>query len=344
MRDLLTDQETAAILGIRMERLYKTVDFFDEFKEDEWDLVEDEHFVFVQKSGEFRERRFTEEGVEAIARYLERDHNGILGKVVEALTHRKRRRKRLLVKRRITQELIEAGGLVEHIGDLAFVNRRTTIKILQTNGLGLNNAVHRLTHNDSLDGHEGIEIEKHFILTDDESKAWSQKGLASIALDMKENSSISRSRKAWVEAVGEVVEDCFTRELKRIKSAPSRIANVVLNAKKSSGYRCQLTGSRKARGKQLDLDGHHLFDKSNRPDLADLHENILVVESHIHSDFHSWHGGSGCSPKDFLNYLNTARMDLLESVNSRAVERHYKITERLIKLQKNYEGNQLRYG
>ena len=344
MRDLLTDNEAARILGIRINKLYSIVDFFDSDEDDDWDLVEGEHFVFVQRSGEFRDRRFTEEGVEAIARYLERAHNGILREVIEALTHRKRRRKRLLVKRRITQELIEPGAMVKQIGNLVFVDRKTTIKILQTNGLGINNAIHRLTRNDSLDGQEGIEIDKHFILMEDESKAWSQKGLASIALDMKEHSSISKSRKAWVEAVGEVVEDCFNRELRSIESAPKRIANVVRNAKRASGYRCQLTNIRRARGHKIELDGHHLFGKSNRPDLADLHDNILVLEGNIHSDFHSWQGGSGCTPSDFLNYLNTARMDLFESVNSRAVERYHRITKRLIRLQKNYGGNRLRYG
>ena len=338
MRDLLTDNEAARILGIRINKLYSIADFFDSDEDDDWALIEGEHFVFVQRGGEFRDRRFTEEGVEAIARYLERDHNGILSEVIEALTHRRRRRKRLLVKRRITQELIESGGIVRQIGNLAFVDMKTSRKILQTNGLGIRNAIHRLSHNDSLDGQEGIEIDKHFILMDDESKAWSQKGLASIALDMKENASISRSRKAWVEAVGEVVEDCFSRELRRIESAPNRIANAVRNARRASGNRCQLTGCARVRGRNLELHGHHLFDKSNRPDLADLHENILILEGNIHRDFHSWQGGSGCSPSDFLNYLNTARMDLVEASNARQVERQHEMTVRLIQLQRNWEG------
>ena len=73
--------------------------------------------------------------VEALARYYEKDQNGILSIVLEALTHRRRRRKKMLVSRRITQELIESKGLVETRGELAFVNKSTTIKILQTNAI-----------------------------------------------------------------------------------------------------------------------------------------------------------------------------------------------------------------
>ena len=116
MRDLLTDRETAKLLRVKINSLYKTVDFFDEFDDDEWDLIEGEHFEYVQRHGELKERRFTEEGVEALAKYLEGDQEGLFSKVLESLTQRKRKRKQLLVSRRITQELIDGDGLVEAVG------------------------------------------------------------------------------------------------------------------------------------------------------------------------------------------------------------------------------------
>ena len=94
MRDLLTDKETAKILGKRIDRLYKDVDYFDKYDDDEWELNEGEHFEFVAKKGVIKERRFYEEGVEALARYYEKDQTGILSIVLEALTHRRRRRKK----------------------------------------------------------------------------------------------------------------------------------------------------------------------------------------------------------------------------------------------------------
>ena len=346
MRDLLTDKETAKILGIRISQLYDTVDYFDRYDDDPWELLEGEHFEFVQSAGEYQERRFTEEGVEAIAKYLEGETEGLLSQVIELLTHRKRKRKRMLVSRRITQELLETKGIVKVSGNYIFVNRQTSIKILQTNGRGINNSIRRLASSDSLDGQEGLEIEKHFTVDGSGLKGWSQEGLARIAIDMKENSSIGKARKAWMSAVGEVVEDCFKKELKRLSSADLRINNAIVRAKRATRDTCQVTGSRRARGRQLTLDGHHLFNKSSRPDLADLHENILVVESSIHGDFHCWQSKRSrrCEPKDFLEYLETARFDLIDHSNNAAASRHYSLTEKLIKLQRNYEGNRLRYG
>ena len=247
MRDYLTDHETAKILGKRIEILYNTVDFFDRYDDDEWELVEGEHFEFVQKKGNIKERRFTEEGVEALARYFESQMPGLFDGVLELLTQRRRKRKRMLVSRRITQELLDNEGMVAMKNGLAFVNRRTTIKILQTNGQGINNSIKRLKNAGSLDGQEGVEIEKHFIQYEDKQIAWSQKGIASIAIDMRNNSHITKARKAWMEAVGDVVEVCFDREIKRLQSSDQRIAKAVKRAKKAVNETCQVTGRRRTR-------------------------------------------------------------------------------------------------
>tara|TARA_Y100000746_G_C15446313_1_gene425149 strand:- start:9 stop:1049 length:1041 start_codon:yes stop_codon:yes gene_type:complete len=345
MRELLTDKETAKILHKTTTSLYKTVDFFDSRDDDEWDLKEGEHFEFV-KGGDFayRPRRFTEEGVEALARYYEEKGKvSIIDSVLDALFQRRIRRKRMLVSRRITQEFIEAVPPPEIKGELAFVQRKTTINILQTNGKGLNNSEERLFQAGSLDGQEGLEIDKHFALSEDGQKTWSQKGIASIAIDMSRNSRISKARKAWMDAVGDVVEDCFSTEVKRISAAPLRIEKVISAAKKSAGQRCQVSGKRKTRTSQIQLHGHHLFDQATRPDLADLHENILVVEGNIHSEFHSWKKKESCEPKDFLNFLSDVRLDLVDPENKAAARRYNKLVARLTKLQKNYEGNHLKY-
>ena len=164
-----------------------------------------------------------------------------------------------------------------------------------------------------------------------------------MAVDMSHNSSINRSRKAWVRAVGDVVEGCFQTEIKRLASADQRIDNAVARAKRAARETCQVTGKRKSRSNDLTLDGHHLFDKANRPDLSDFHDNILVMTSSIHSDFHSWHGGHGCEPKHFLNYTSEIRHDLYDPSNSAAMKRLHRLTVKLTQLQKNYENNRLRY-
>jgi hypothetical protein len=36
----------------------------------------------------------------------------------------------------------------------------------------------------------------------------------------------------------------------------------------------------------LELEVHHLFDASTRPDLAALEDNLLVITSTLHRNFH----------------------------------------------------------
>ncbi len=101
MRDLLTAQETARILGKRIDSLYNIVDAFNAKGDDEWELVEGEHFEFagpaVAGAKRRRPRRFSEEGVEALARYIEAtEKTGVLGWFRERLFNVKQKRKQLL--------------------------------------------------------------------------------------------------------------------------------------------------------------------------------------------------------------------------------------------------------
>ncbi|MFM1798918.1 MAG: hypothetical protein RLZZ117_1196 [Cyanobacteriota bacterium] len=347
MRDYLTAQETAKLLGKRIDQLYKIIDAFDAIPDDEWDLVEGEHFEFVSSSVDAygrRSRRFTEEGVEALARYLEAtESRGLLQRILDKLTHWKTKRKQLLVSRRITQEFLTAGQDLVFRGSRAFVPKKTTIAILQTNHKGFNNAWARLRGAGKLEGREAIELDVHFILADDNALLFSEMGIARIADDMKRNSSINASRKAWMDAVAEVVECCFQSEIKHLQAAPKRIETAIRRAKRAARGRCDVTGKAKTAHSLLELDGHHLFDRRSRPDLADATDNILVLQPDLHSEFHSWKDGPTCCPQDFIDFITTVRGDLFDPTNSRAMARLQRLVHRLTLLQANYENNRLRY-
>ena len=124
----------------------------------------------------------------------------------------------------------------------------------------------------------------------------SQRGIARVARDMRANSRITKTRQAWIEAVGDVVEACFNSEIRYLTEGVDR---AIKRAKSSAGHRCEITGRKAAVHKKIDLDGHHLFDRRSRPDLADLPENILVLVPDLHREFHGWKSGP-CTPKDVL--------------------------------------------
>ncbi len=62
---------------------------------------------------------------------------------------------------------------------------------------------------------------------------------------MSQNSRIKRSRKVWVEIVGNVVEDCFKQEIKRLNADSNRIDKLISNAKENTNYTCQVSGKKK---------------------------------------------------------------------------------------------------
>jgi hypothetical protein len=278
--------------------------------------------------------------VEALARYIEAtEKTGVLGWFRERLFKLKQKRKQLLVSRRITQEFIEAGGTLEIRGDLAFVSRKTTVGILQTNYKGLYNSWERLRTAGTEEGEEALVIEKDFLQSEERQVLISQRGIARVARDMRANSSITKTRQAWIEAVGEVVEACFNSEIGYLTEGVDR---AMKRAKAAAGHRCKITGRKAAVHKKIDLDGHHLFDRRSRPDLADLPENILVLVPDLHREFHRWKSGP-CAPKDVLGFIETARGDLFDPVNSRDMKRLRTLTHRLQRFQSEREGQKLRY-
>ena len=117
-RDAFSFQETARILGISAKKLSGICQFFDADADDEWELIEGEFFEY--EPGQARSRRFYEEGVMAIAKYLEEKEGGsILAKIYEFFTQHRARVTRTLVKRRIIQ-VTQDRSSIQIRGDLVF--------------------------------------------------------------------------------------------------------------------------------------------------------------------------------------------------------------------------------
>ena len=96
----------------------------------------------------------------------------------------------------------------------------------------------------------------------------------------------------------------------------------------------------------IELEAHHLFDAATRPDLAALDDNLLVISSALHRNFHKWMGNRPCEPKDFVDYLLRNELTHFEgspSTRARQEQRQQKLIHRLELLQARYEGNRLLY-
>ncbi len=302
---LMSAEETSQILGIKLKRLYEICNSFDVRDDDEWDLIEGEHFEWFSKPQ--RTRQFYEEGAMAIAKYLQETVQakrfiGIIDKVVESLTNRRKHTRQMLVRRRVISEIQDLKGVIVR-GNLVFLDRPKAIRILATNGKGLNSAARREQQNSSLSGRAPMEGGVHYD-TVDGTEYWSQGGLVRIAQNMSENLS-KKSRKAWTEAVAEVYEPAIEQQRKYLDSFETKVQKAMREVKELAKNKCQVSLVIKRPDDQFDMHVHHLFDKSTRPDLATLHENLLVMHEDVHDGFHKWHGSGSCEPKHFIEYLTT---------------------------------------
>ena len=332
---LIPDDETAKILKISLEKLYEICDFFDKDPDDEWELNEGEHFEWLRK--DVRKRRFYEMGAIAIAKYLqEKAHKnvflGILEDVREALTNRRKKVRQQLVKRRIINEFPTLSDVTVR-GELVFLHRKQAINILATNGKGFNYAIRREQENVGLSGREPMEIGVHFDEIDRETQ-WSQRGIARIAQNMSENLQ-NKSRRAWTDAVYEIIQDAINEQRLYLESYDARVAKAMRKAKEAAQSTCRVTLKRRTAANPFDLHVHHLFDKSTRPDIADEPNNLLVMHEDIHCGFHNYHGSDSCEPSDFIDYITTVEIEKFKTSNQK---RHLTVLiNRLERIQKTYE-------
>ncbi len=199
-----------------------------------------------------------------------------------------------------------------------------------------------------LDGAEGLEIDVHFADFDDTNgRHWSQRGIARLARTMHDRGRITKARKAWVKAVADVAEDCFEVQRKVLESHEARV-KAAMDRARSKAKACAVTQQKPnaADRNPIELEAHHLFDAATRPDLAALEENLLVISSALHRNFHKWMGNRPCEPKDFVDYLlrnELTHFDGSPSTRARQEARQQKLIHRLELLQARYEGNRLLY-
>lgn len=346
--DLLSDLETASILNITLQRLYDICSEFDKYPDDDWELNEGEHFEW--KSKNLETRLFYEEGAMAIAKYLQEiETAGIVANFIdtvkELFTHRRKRTRKILVRRRIIHEFQSLTDDIIVQNNLVFLSRPRIIRILRTNGKGLNAAFKREMENPSLDGREQMEIGVHFdkIVEKElngEKKKYpqylSERGIARLALNMSENLK-QKHRRAWTDAVAEVVENSIQEQKIYLESFDLRVDKAKAKVKKNANKQCQVSLTRQKPYDSFELHAHHLFDKSTRPDLADIEENLLAMRKEIHDGFHAIYGRGQCQPKDFIEYLSTIEAWRFDTPK---METHLqRLIMRLEQLQQNYENH-----
>jgi hypothetical protein len=136
-----------------------------------------------------------------------------------------------------------------------------------------------------------------------------------------------------VKAVADVAEDCFEVQRKLLESHEARVKAAMERARHKAKD-CAVTQQKpKAADRTpIELEAYHLFDADSRPDLAALEDNLLVISSALHRNFHKLMGRRPCEPKDFVDHLLRNELTHFEgSASTRACQ------------EARYEGNRLLY-
>lgn len=297
----IKDKELAEALSITLERLYEICDFFDADDEDEWDLTEEEHFIWLNKTKGIR--LFSPPGAYGICKYID-THEGknIFRKLKRWLNGKDRLIRSMLVKKKII-EVVDDDQAVVYSNQKAFLSPRATRSIL---GVGTRQDVINRVFQEEMKStnRSPLELDKHFIVEGESDRYFSDLGINRISANLGQTLT-NRHRRQWCELVAQEISG----EMKQLTAAKEtfedRVSKAMARAKKRAKKKCEITGEKQSPANPFDLAAHHVFDKAHYPHLADHEENILVIKDSIHREFHAWMGGTrhSCDLEDFEKFI-----------------------------------------
>lgn len=314
----ITDKELSGALDISLDTLYDICEYFDRDPNDQWELIQDFHFVW----GPSQKRLFSPEGAVEICNYLEQNsgQRSTVSRWKRWLLRRDRRLKGFMVTKRVTASLEMEGQLVFK-GGKAFLGSRACREVL---GLGtrqdvLNRAFQAVQRGADVEI-EPMQLDVDFFLDEEDQKFYSRSGLASVGKTLGTTLK-QQHRQEWARVVAEygpaALESIERREADRTK----RVNEAMDRVRKQANRKCQITG-RRCNAHGIDLNVHHIYDKQSYPHLAALETNLIAIGNDTHRHFHQWMGGcdKSCTIEDLIRYVEEFCPSLFPQENSLAAD------------------------
>jgi hypothetical protein len=304
----LTDRQVADALEISLKELYDIVDFFDSDPDDEWQLVENIHFVWANRSR--GNRNFSKEGAFAIAKYRE-EHTEFswVERLVEFFTRHRARIRNALVQNKVMEVATKRHNLV-YQGGHYYLSKAGTREILGTSYPHLKKTFEAEQRSQS-------PLRKGYHFEDIEGKRhYSKEGVQRLSRNLQ-NSLKSKDRRAWCEAVAIVGDKSLQKVIESEMSRRKRIDKAITLAKKQAKHTCQITGENSKKPySEIKIAAHHLYSAADYPELADCIDNLFVIDERIHQRFHLWVGKGKCTVDDMIAFVNEFHTDLLSGVEN----------------------------
>lgn len=314
----ISEEELTTTLEISLERLDEIVDFFNSNPEDEWDLQENQDYIFLNKNKKIR--KYSTNGALKIATYLDaNEKRGIIAQIKEFITGHRRKIRHALAKKVILEELSDDDKIIQVNGHLMF-HKQSLRRILTTSGARLNQAIEDLRKSE-----KPLEANVDFVERELPQKntqkrknkqdninenppleLWfSGKGSVRIARELGENLK-DKSRQKMCLAVSQQIEPVLQEKERKKLRFNKDIESAKNKAKRRDKNTCQITLVH-ADSKNINaIAAHHLYSVNKYPHLATSIDNLITIDEKIHKEFHlTWMKGYDveCKVQDFIDFI-----------------------------------------
>jgi hypothetical protein len=291
----IREHELANALEIAHDELEHIIQFFDSDPKDQWELKEDYHFVYLNKS--LQERLFSEQGAYAIAKYIdEKCTKSIWSMITEFVTRHKEKIRNAFISRKIQEN---CSSLTVR-NDRHFLSKKDVINILCTSPARLNRAFE-----DIRTSTDPMEMYKDFDEIDD-IRYYSLSGFYKLSRNLAESLTV-KDRSAWCGAIEIVGKKTFKLILDAQAAQEKRIKSAMEKAKTRDGRCCQITHVKHDKNnKSVNIVAHHVYSKEHYPHLAACIDNLITLTQEVHNDFHAWNGGcqKPCTADHLIQFVN----------------------------------------
>ena len=289
----IREAELAEALEVTPQRLDEIIEFFNSDPNDEWDLTENDHFMYTSKK--WGSRIFSAHGAFAIAKYLDsHEKKSLWEKIVEFVTHHREKIRNTFVHKKVHEN---SSSLTCRNGRY-FLSKKDTVAILSTSYARLNRSFEDLKRSE-----KPLEIFVDF----DEingTRYYSLSGFYRLSQDLSKQLT-SRDRRAWCEAVDIAGRKALKAITAEAESRQQKIQKAMREAKKRDKNTCQITRQKSTKYDQFDIAAHHVFSSKYYPHLAMSVDNLITLKESVHKEFHTWNRGNDkpCTVDDLIDFV-----------------------------------------
>jgi hypothetical protein len=291
----IREQELATALEINLQKLDEIIKFFDSDPNDQWELRENEHFTYLNKS--LNEKLFSEQGAYAIAKYIDDNlPKSIWARITEFITRHKEKIRNAFISRKIQDN---CSSLIFR-NNRHFLSKKDVINILGTSPKRFNQAFEYIQKSEN-----PMKINQDFDDFDG-VRYYSLLAFYQLSKNLAQTLTV-KDRRYWCEAIEIVGNKTFKLIIDHETARQKRIDSAMNAAKKRDGSCCQITKIKRDKSnKSVNIVAHHIYSKKDYPHLEACLDNLITLTQEVHNDFHTWNGGfdKPCTVECLLQFVS----------------------------------------